>query len=127
MDISETYVKMRLAAIPDLGLGKFPSNPGHIHKIIGEQRIFTDNNGDWFVMHFKTNYGCQLERQDQLQAMVEVEEYPYTLVEKFWVWFSAHNNSDEDIEYESMEQLWMSFVMKELYNKTWNGEDWVKI
>ncbi len=27
---------------------------------------------------------------------------------------------------KSMEQLWLAFVMKEKYNKVWNGEDWVK-
>jgi hypothetical protein len=25
----------------------------------------------------------------------------------------------------SMEQLWLAFVMKEKFNKTWNGEEWV--
>ncbi len=25
----------------------------------------------------------------------------------------------------SLEQLWLAFVMKELYSKIWNGEDWV--
>jgi len=25
----------------------------------------------------------------------------------------------------SMEQLWLAFVMKELYNKTWLGEEWL--
>ena len=24
----------------------------------------------------------------------------------------------------SMEQLWLMFVMKEKYNKEWNGKDW---
>ena len=27
---------------------------------------------------------------------------------------------------ESMEQLWLAFVMHEKYQKVWNGEDWVK-
>jgi hypothetical protein len=27
----------------------------------------------------------------------------------------------------SPEQLWLAFVMKEKYNKVWNGEDWVKV
>jgi len=26
---------------------------------------------------------------------------------------------------QSMEQAWLRVVMKEKYNKTWNGEDWV--
>ena len=27
----------------------------------------------------------------------------------------------------SMEQLWLAFVMKSKYNKTWNGEDWINV
>lgn len=26
----------------------------------------------------------------------------------------------------SMEQLWLAFVMKEKYNKTWDGENWIE-
>lgn len=29
--------------------------------------------------------------------------------------------------FDSYEQLWLAFVMKELHNKVWNGEDWVKV
>ncbi len=29
--------------------------------------------------------------------------------------------------YTSMEQLWLAFVMKELYSKQWNGNNWIKI
>lgn len=32
---------------------------------------------------------------------------------------------DNNIAGLSMEQLWLAFVMKELYNKIWNGEDWI--
>ena len=47
-----------------------------------------------------------LPRQDQLQGMVE-----YTVgVNKF----------------NSMEQLWLAFVMSEKYNKKWDGKDWIK-
>ncbi len=28
------------------------------------------------------------------------------------------------IKFTSMEQLWLAFVIKIKYNKTWNGEDW---
>ena len=28
-------------------------------------------------------------------------------------------------KFTSMEQLWLAFVMKEKYNKTWDGSDWV--
>jgi hypothetical protein len=29
--------------------------------------------------------------------------------------------------FNSMEKLWFAFVMKEEYNKTWDGEKWQKI
>jgi len=29
-------------------------------------------------------------------------------------------------QFTSMEQLWLAFVMREKYNKVWNGEDWIK-
>jgi hypothetical protein len=27
---------------------------------------------------------------------------------------------------DSFNELWLAFVMKEKYNKIWNGKDWVK-
>ncbi len=27
--------------------------------------------------------------------------------------------------FTSMEQLWLAFVMKEKYNKVWDGEEWI--
>ena len=46
-----------------------------------------------------------LPRQDQLQEMVEKDNF--------------------SVKATSMEQLWLAFVMKEKYNKQWNGEGWV--
>lgn len=64
-----------------------------------------------------------LPRQDQLQEM---------LVKRIWDWrgvlsrfthsFCQHTDTHK---FDSMEQLWLAFVMKEKYSKTWNGEDWV--
>ncbi len=67
-----------------------------------------------------------LPTQSQLQAMVKVPEYPYTLIEMFTQWFERHNESGEEIDYESMEQLWLAFVMKELYDKVWCEDKWVR-
>jgi len=66
-----------------------------------------------------------LPRQDQLQEMIysspDMEE-----VVKFAI--KVHQN-DVNTEYYlnsgSLEQLWLKYVMKEKFNKTWNGEDWV--
>ncbi len=79
--------------------------------------------------------------QDQLQEMIAVK---HGLKDWFcWVCTMSNFNSfcnwyieseadsewkcyKEKREYKmpSMEQLWLAFVMKEKYNKTWNGTDW---
>ena len=65
-----------------------------------------------------------LPRQDQIQEMMEI---PCTVwrasslfrkVQKFIMDY-------KELEPLSMEQIWLCIVMKDLYNKTWNGEDWV--
>jgi hypothetical protein len=67
-----------------------------------------------------------LPRQDQLQDMVKAKGniaghyIPYALVLSI-VEFVGNNITHQ---FDSMEQLWMAFVMKEKYNKVWNGETW---
>jgi len=66
-----------------------------------------------------------LPRQDQLQNIISpyLQELLDTICEK-----------DGDIGYQfmheydlnSMEQLWLAFVMKEKYKKTWDGEQWTQ-
>jgi len=62
-----------------------------------------------------------LPRQDQLQDMVELSGHlPRTKISYFY-------KKLEDNYYQfffSMEKLWLTFVMKEKYNKKWNGVDW---
>jgi len=65
-----------------------------------------------------------LPRQEDLQKMVK--ENLGELIQGFYdfnydsgfVWLS-------DAKFTSMEQLWLAFVMKEKFNKTWNGEEWI--
>ena len=63
-----------------------------------------------------------LPRQDQLQEMV---------VDKFENFLYMNYAADEYSSLKnqsylaSMEQLWLAFVMKEKYNKIWNGEEWI--
>jgi len=71
-----------------------------------------------------------LPRQDQLQAMVDgTGGFYHTLRELQGFAQSVIN----DIEgkhgnrgLNSMEQLWLAFVMSELYGKIWNGENWIR-
>jgi len=70
---------------------------------------------------------CWLPRQDQLQEMVTDKKSDQKNC-KLWYSFKKYItdiilNSDE-LELPSWEQLWLSFVMKEKYNKIWINNDW---
>ena len=69
-----------------------------------------------------------LPLQSQLQEMIG-EEYSINLLYAFHRFYNTmgcdlypHTINGAKT---SMEQLWLTFVMKEKYNKTWYGEDWV--
>ena len=71
--------------------------------------------------------GVWLPRQDQLQNMLDCRDYVFQRwIERLLVKFN--NFAISITTYEpipsSMEQLWLVFVMKEKYSKTWNGEGW---
>lgn len=71
-----------------------------------------------------------LPRQDELQEMINFRPNG---IYGFWEFIRGEWNPYSESydtylsEYlTSMEQLWLAFVMKEKYNKIWNGEDWVE-
>jgi len=70
-----------------------------------------------------------LPRQDQLQEMVAPKEDVQHLLLHFYNRVGAlFNEKDKPwLQFKSFEQLWLAFVMKEKYNKIWNGKDWEKI
>jgi predicted Abi (CAAX) family protease len=71
--------------------------------------------------------------QDQLQAMVtgkgiiagDWRDVLARFVDELWTFEDEHRVGYWRI-FTSMEQLWLAFVMKEQYNKVWNGKDWIK-
>ena len=65
-----------------------------------------------------------LPRQDQLQEMVGSPAWDYKFSE-FSNWLDIEPGLSIFNSVTSMEQLWLAFVMKEKFNKVWNGEDWV--
>ena len=87
---------------------------------------------------YKKDFMLWLPRQDQLQELVErikckvhisfrfsqllMDRYSKGTSQSAFVVLSNLSNSPI-----SMEQLWLAFVMKEKYQKVWNGEDWTKI
>jgi len=69
-----------------------------------------------------------LPRQDQLQEMVFelVQSKPGKCRTRLMKLFAEFLEfvGDSGANYDSFEQLWLAFVMKEKYNKVWNGNDW---
>jgi len=67
---------------------------------------------------------CWLPTQDQLQEMIkESFDNLYQMSYRFYAW-QVRQDLNILLEQTSMEQLWLAFVMKEKYNKTWNREEW---
>lgn len=113
MDISETYKKMCRQAervAPEL----FYKDVFDVHDYAF---LVEGNDLLWW-----------LPRQGQLQEMLLTP-----LVDIFTLNYNFYNfifKQGEFIvtecasQFGSMEQLWLAFVMKEKYNKIWDGEEW---
>lgn len=60
----------------------------------------------------------KIYRQDQLQELIPA--LPTTM--------NCENLSEfmkQTRDYDTWEQLWLAFVMKTKFSKSWNGEEWV--
>ena len=68
-----------------------------------------------------------LPHQDQLQALFE--EPSINLLNRFHDWCNGEYSvfpHAPPAHFTSMEQLWLGFVMEKLYQKVWDGGDWLK-
>ncbi len=131
MDKSETYIKMRLAAVSDLGMGIPPDLIPQTEVTWMNTFVFVDRLGNFYYSDVEQT--CQLERQDQLQEMIE---FPIGGInDNFWSVLRDISQWAFDFQHEdfktyiplSMGQLWLCFVMKELFKKRWIGDKWIKI
>jgi hypothetical protein len=81
------------------------------------------------VSYAKEGRSIWLPRQDQLQGMVDEGKY-LSKATGLTFYCNVHSSMCPEWEYYkqflTMEQLWLAFVMKEKFNKTWDGTDWVK-
>lgn len=106
MDLSNDYIKMCEKA------GEIQEQ----HKIIQNDSSPIFMNEVW------------LPRQDQLQEMVKREPW-FETIYRFYEFLQGgtidvHSWNGPCTKYKSMEQLWLAFVMKEKYGKSWTGEEW---
>lgn len=80
--------------------------------------------------HYHGNKAIWLPCQDQLQEMVKKLHPKYTSIDWVWTisqWGQNYVNEDyyKKLNLMSMEQLWLAFVMKQKYNKVWDGKNWI--
>ncbi len=67
-----------------------------------------------------------LPRQDQLQKMVGAISHAH-LLEQLNSWIMTTTSGLFPALFNSMEQLWLAFVMWENHQKKWDGEEWVLV
>jgi len=60
-----------------------------------------------------------LPTQEQLQEMISGDFKTVLLIDDFYN-FAIENL----LPFDSMNELWLAFVMKEKWNKTWDGKKW---
>ena len=118
MDVSKEYIEMCGAAkeIQEQWVckgGDFYSFEGGISTLMTNCVPFKDS--------------IWLPRQGQLQKMLSKEYVDCSaMLQDFCEWISKFDDYLEDLFYgnESMEQLWLLFVMIEQFGKVWNGKSW---
>lgn len=134
MDTSETYIKM--CEKSRKFLHQWKPQEGDWFICGNWSLVYVWTVGNKLVQGAEKNEDCfPLYRQDQLQEMVGQDWNWIWLARNLWGFarhnFRLHSSQDREGYYPSaweptsMEQLWLGFVMKEKYNKVWNGEDWI--
>lgn len=77
---------------------------------------------------FNEKHFIWIPRQDQLQKMVKTEIWFENLY-RFYDWINKDKFSKDALgmcnKFDSLEQLWLTFVMHEKYGKIWDGENWI--
>ncbi len=136
MDNSITYIKMSemLDFEWNPQIGDFCSYDGKTVEIITNivDEIHDISCNYWTII-VDTNKRKRIDseeliplfRQDQLQNMIPGLPLNHVLRISRFVDLQD-DGSGKILEWDSMEQLWLAFIMQEKDKKTWNGEDWIK-
>ena len=142
MDKSKKYIEMCEKAATDLG-GAYDKPPDHSDFIAMEQTVGQRNFevmcglAMWrrlapYDPISSNRLIIKLYKQDQLQEMImdgesfiaKLSQFINSMLTRAGLGhFVSRPNTHQ---FGSMEQLWLAFVMKEKYNKIWNGKEWVK-
>ena len=135
MDTSETYIKQ--SDCPEIQDIKHKGSKHHFYLEYGDYTfwggVMIICSQKYDLVFGKADKVTWLPRQDQLQEMVIPEDEKdclnkyIVLLDDFqdWVLNDCTGLEWAHLHAVTMEQLWLAFVMKEKFNKTWNGDKWV--
>jgi len=149
MDTSKTYIKMcNCEEIQKAWQGLLKTQANHLLSWADSgDFVYCKSNNKIVVLYFNKYHGSPpekylspytaiwLPRQDQLQEMVKGTKHMHLLAYEFAAYFHGtidplYQNIGRDnytVDSDgSMEQMWLAFVMKEKYNKVWDGSEWIK-
>jgi len=100
-------------------------------KIVIFYSNINNGNDSWcYEEFFKKNF-TWLPTQEQLQEMMGIKngvDFEGFIVDICIIPYGMEFNGLEDYykKSNSVNELMLKYVMKEKYNKVWNGEDWIK-
>ena len=120
MDTSKEYINMCEKAKEIQRQHDFSGAPGFVGLNYGVCNAYYG-----FKIDYNTISHVWLPYQDQLQDIVNYSIA--SLVYSISDFISENGWLRDSIDYiRTMEQLWLAFVMKEKYNKIWNGKEWIE-
>ena len=143
MDTSETYIKMceKAAEIQEgheaIIQGDWWCWKSYQRQVVPHVDARPISRVDKREKKVVRNTRIWLPRQDQLQEMVKEiamdeltrGQFLVAYLEQYFDYFCneeyANYGTSTGLHFGSMEQLWLAFVMKEKYNKIWNGDEWI--
>jgi len=127
MDTTDQYIEMCMKAV-EIQDKRPRENAEPLFTPRNRVHIFNDGNFYYYdELHLLVRQHYWLPRQDQLQDMIMKTQigndtYCYTSLILDFVDFVNRPS-----ELFTLEQQWLVFVMKEIYNKVWNDKDWVEL
>ena len=127
MDTSEQYIKMCAKAVDIQKVRVLANGDYEVRLKHGRGQVEVHHHRE-ITAHYRPSKIIWLPRQDQLQAMIGDYILCLNLLgsctsgefEDGDKWENFHAFDD----YASMEQLWLAFVMFELYEKAWEDGEW---
>ncbi len=135
MDTSETYTKMcekaeEIQALRrekhNLETGKWKPGDFWFHIFDKCAHIVDEYRDAWSDIPLYIHHPIEcfwLPRQDQLQEMI-TRDVCWSICDLTARFYDFLKSLEPLIPFSSMEQLWLAFVMKERYNKTWDSDSW---